>query len=99
MRRIIILLIWISFCSCKTSIQSTTMLSEIEKVVLNVDMHCESCQRKIEKNISWEKGIKELHVDLNNKQVIIKYNPKKTTSHLLKSSIEKLGYNCVIADK
>ena len=32
------------------------------KVTFLVSMHCENCKAKIEKNISWEKGVKDLSV-------------------------------------
>ena len=39
------------------------------EVTFNVNMHCENCKAKIEKNISWEKGVKDLSVNLENKTV------------------------------
>jgi|WetSurMetagenome_2_1015567.scaffolds.fasta_scaffold206098_2 periplasmic mercuric ion binding protein len=63
-----------------------------EKVTFIVSMHCENCKAKIEKNISWEKGVKDLSVDLENKTVSIIYNSQSTTEENLKTAIEKLGY-------
>lgn len=63
-----------------------------EKVTFAVNMYCESCKTKIEKNISWEKGVKDLTVNLEKKTVAIVYNPQKTTAEKLKKAIEKLGY-------
>jgi copper chaperone CopZ len=65
-----------------------------EKVTFVVSMFCENCKIKIEKNISWEKGVKDLTVDLEKKTVTIVYNPQKTTEEKLKMAIEKLGYTC-----
>jgi copper chaperone CopZ len=65
-----------------------------EKVTFTVDMYCENCKAKIEKNISWEKGVKDLTVNLEKKTVTIVYNPQKTTEKKLKKAIEKLGYTC-----
>ncbi|MDR0567474.1 MAG: heavy-metal-associated domain-containing protein [Prevotellaceae bacterium] len=63
-----------------------------EKVTFAVNMYCENCKTKIEKNISWEKGVKDLAVNLEMKTVDIVYNPQKTTEENLKKAIEKLGY-------
>jgi copper chaperone CopZ len=63
-----------------------------EKVTFSVNMYCESCKAKIEKNVSWEKGVKDLTVNLEKKTVSIVYNPQKTTEEKLKKAIEKLGY-------
>jgi copper chaperone CopZ len=65
-----------------------------EDVTFDVNMFCENCKAKIEKNISWEKGVKDLTVDLEKKTVKIVYDPKKTTEEKLKKAVEKLGYTC-----
>ncbi|MDR2622023.1 MAG: heavy-metal-associated domain-containing protein [Dysgonamonadaceae bacterium] len=65
-----------------------------EEVTFIVNMYCENCKAKIEKNISWEKGVKDLTVNLEKKTVTIVYNPQKTTEENLKKAIEKLGYTC-----
>jgi copper chaperone CopZ len=57
-------------------------------------MQCHNCKAKIEKNIPWEKGVKDLQVDLEEKTVTIIYNPQKTTEEKLQKAIEKLGFIC-----
>jgi copper chaperone CopZ len=68
-----------------------------EVVTFIVGMYCENCKAKIEKNISWEKGVKDLRVDLEKKTVTIIYNPKQTTEEVLQKAIEKLDYSCDLA--
>ncbi|MFT4071253.1 MAG: heavy metal-associated domain-containing protein [Dysgonamonadaceae bacterium] len=63
-------------------------------VTFVVNMVCENCKAKIQKNISWEKGVKDLKVNLEEKTVSIRFNPEKTTEEKLKQAIEKLGYSC-----
>jgi copper chaperone CopZ len=67
-----------------------------EKVTFAVNMHCENCKARIEKNISWEKGVKDLTVNLEKKTVALIYDPRKTTEEKLKKAIEKLGFTCEI---
>jgi copper chaperone CopZ len=69
-----------------------------ERVTFAVDMYCENCKAKIVKNISWEKGVKDLTVSLEKKTVTIVYHPGKTAEATLKQAIEKLGYSCERAD-
>lgn len=67
-------------------LMSCTMVfakSEKKVVVFDVDLHCQGCVAKIEKNIAFEKGVKDLVCDLEKKQVTITYDPEKT-------SVEKL---------
>ncbi len=67
-----------------------------EKVTFLVSMHCENCKAKIEKNISWEKGVKDLSVDLDKKTVAITYNTQNTTEEKLKDAIVKLGFKAEV---
>ena len=67
-----------------------------ETVVFAVEMHCGSCKKRIENNISFEKGVKDLQADLSAQTVTIKYDKKKTTPETLQQAIIKLGYRCEI---
>jgi len=61
-----------------------------------VSMHCESCKKKIERDIAFEKGVKSITVDLKEKTVTIKYNADKNTDEKLSEAIKKLGYEVKI---
>ena len=65
---------------------------ELKEVTFNVHLHCENCMKKVQENISFEKGVKDLHVCLDDQTVSIKYDAAKTTEDALKTAIEKLGY-------
>ena len=76
--------------------QDKNKKKKTEEVVFLTDIHCENCKKKIEKNISWEKGVKDLRIDLDDKKVTILYDPAKTNPENLQAAIEKLGYACEI---
>ena len=76
--------------------QNKDKKKKMEEVTFLTNLHCENCKKKIEKNISWEKGVKDLHVDLDDKKVTILYDPAKTNPEKLQAAIEKLGYTCEI---
>lgn len=61
---------------------------------------CGSCKSRIEQNMTYVKGVKEVSVNLSSKEVSIDYNPKKTTPEALKIAITKIGYDAddLIAD-
>ncbi len=61
-------------------------------VTFEVSMTCENCQRTIEKNIAWEKGMKDMKVDLEKKQVTLTFDTRKTSEEKLIEAFEKLGY-------
>lgn len=65
---------------------------EVRNVTFLVDIDCANCVRKVQENISFEKGVKGLDVTLEDRTVAIKYDPAKTSEDVLKAAIEKLGY-------
>jgi copper chaperone CopZ len=67
-----------------------------EDVVFLTNIFCDNCKKKIEKNISWEKGVKNLEVNLEKKTVKILYDPQKVGKEKLQEAIERLGYTCEI---
>lgn len=75
-------------------LQAQDKKSDTETVTFDVSLHCSGCKAKIEKNIPWEKGVKDLKVDLEKKQVTITYDPRKTDKTKLKAAIEKLDFTC-----
>ncbi|MDR2774864.1 MAG: heavy-metal-associated domain-containing protein [Tannerella sp.] len=68
------------------------------EVTFSVNMHCENCKARIEKTVTWEKGVKDLDVKLKEKTVRIVFDPRKTTTEKLQKVIENLGYTCEIPD-
>ena len=75
-------------------IKSKTDKKNTVEITFNVGMHCQSCKDRIEKNIPMEKGVKDLKVDLNKKEVTVVYNPVKTTVEKLIKAFQDLGYTC-----
>lgn len=68
-------------------------------VTYNVNMHCDKCVNKIKENISFMKGVEDLKVSLDEKTVVIKYNPAKTDEPTLVKAIEKCGYTAEKVEK
>jgi copper chaperone CopZ len=60
-------------------------------VIFKAELHCKSCKAKIEKNLPFEKGVKDLKVDMVAKTIMIVYNSKKNTELALIAAIEKCG--------
>ena len=68
-------------------------VKKTETVTFKVSMHCKNCVSKITDNISFQKGVEDLKVSLDQKTVTITYNPAKTDEAKLQKAIEKLGYS------
>jgi len=71
----------------------------IKEVKIWAAMHCESCKKKIEREIAFEKGVKSITVDLKEKIVTIKYKADKNSDEKLAEAIKKLGYEVKILKK
>ena len=65
---------------------------ELKEVTFSVHLHCANCVKKVQENISFEKGVKGLHVCLEDQIVYLKYDSAKTSEETLRAAIEKLGY-------
>lgn len=65
---------------------------DIREVTFRVHLHCANCVKKVEENIAFEKGVKDLKVSLEHQTVYIKYDASKTSEENLKKAIVELGY-------
>jgi copper chaperone CopZ len=87
------------FSGLAAQVKNADKKKKTEEVTFSVNMTCENCKAKIERHISWEKGVKDLTVNLEKKQVTIKYDPAKTTEDKLKKAIEALEFTCQKAEE
>lgn len=75
---------------------STTvaLAKDIKTVVVttNPQMHCENCEKKIKKNLRFERGIKDIVTSVPDQTVTIKYDADKTSVAKLIKAFEKFGY-------
>ena len=73
---------------------------DIKTVVLNTapEMHCSSCENKIKSNIKFEKGIKDIQTNLEDKTVTIKYDADKTNVENIIAGFKKIDYVATVAD-
>ena len=72
--------------------KSSKKKAEIKEVVFHVHLHCGSCVKKVQENIAFEKGVKDLKVSLDDQTVTIKYDAAKTSEQTLKAALAKLGF-------
>ncbi|MBI9068853.1 MAG: copper ion binding protein [Salinivirgaceae bacterium] len=79
-----------------TSTTSFSQNKEVKKVMYECDIDCISCKENIMKNIPYEKGIKNISIDLDQKLVTVDFKEGKNTSEGIRKAIEKLGYSSII---
>jgi mercuric ion binding protein len=68
-------------------------------VVFAVSMDCNSCVKKIEGSIPYEKGVKDLKVSLDKKEVTVTFRADKTSTEVLIKAFNKLGYDASIPEE
>ena len=67
---------------------------DIKTVVLTTNpvMHCTNCEQKIKNNIRFEKGIKSIKTNLEDKTVVIEYDADKTNVQNIIEGFKKIKY-------
>jgi copper chaperone CopZ len=75
--------------------KKNSKMSEVKFDVTN--MHGDHCKQRIEKNIPFEKGIKDVAVNLKENTVTVKYDNTKTDAEKIKEAFKQLGYGAEIA--
>jgi len=63
-----------------------------QEVLFSVDVDCPSCQKKIESKLPYEKGVKDMKIDIKKQTIWFLYDTKKTNKENLVKALEKLGY-------
>lgn len=62
------------------------------QVLFSVEIDCASCKQKLESQLPFVKGVKDLKIDIDNQTVWFLYDNRKTNKENLVAALEKLGY-------
>jgi copper chaperone CopZ len=73
----------------------------VVEIKIKTSAVCDMCKERIEKGLIFEKGIKDITLDIETKIATVKYKADKTNPETIKSLISKLGYDAdeILADK
>lgn len=74
---------------------------KVETIKIKTSAVCGMCKDRLEGGLAFEKGIKDVVLDVETKELTIKYNTKSTTPDEIRKKVSKLGYDAddVPADK
>ena len=64
-----------------------------ETITIKTSAECDMCEKKIEKFVALEKGVKKADMNLATKEITVTYNPKKTNPEAIKKAINSIGYD------
>lgn len=56
-------------------------------------MHCASCPKLIEQELSKIEGVKRVNASLQNETIEVKFNPETTTKEEIENQLNKIGYS------
>ena len=98
MKKIVVLLLLMISVFAVTTSSMAQEKKEIKKkkntetLTYWASIDCEACKAKVEKNIAFEKGVKDLNVDLKTKLITVTYRSDKTNPEKLEKAIQDLGF-------
>ena len=74
--------------------------STSDTVSIHTSAQCGTCKKKIEHDLAYVKGVKTAVLDLVTKNVVVVYNPAKTSPQKIREAIARSGYDAdvVLAD-
>jgi copper chaperone CopZ len=62
-------------------------------------MHCESCENKIKKNLRFESGVKKIETSIKEQTVTVTYDATKTDVKKIQAAMKEIGYETkVVSD-
>ena len=72
---------------------------KIATVVFTTDLDCHHCAQKVMKSIPYEKGIKDVVVDVPTKTVTVKFDAAKNSIETLTKAFESIKVKVVKAEE
>lgn len=66
--------------------------NDTKEVKVKTSAICKMCKSRLERNLGLSKGIEEASLNLDNKVMTVRYNPKRTSEQKIKEIISKTGY-------
>jgi len=67
--------------------------SKEKEVTIKTSAQCGMCKERLERNLTLSKGVVGAVLNLNDKVITVKYNPKKTDEAKIKKIITETGYD------
>ncbi len=72
---------------------------EIVKQEFAADIDCAGCAKKVMNTLPYQKGVKDVVVDLNAKKITVKYDTSKCSDDAIVESLAKVDIKASVAKK
>lgn len=91
----------LSFIIFALSFNVALFAKDIKTIVLKTqpEMHCTGCEKKIKDNIRFEKGVKSITTNLDDKTITIEYDADKTNVQNIINGFKKIKYEATEVKK
>lgn len=90
MKKIIVLMMVLFTISFATEVKAQK--NDLKKVCFKSSMDCDHCEKTLTDYLKFEKGVKNLKVDLATNTILIEYKEGKNTDDAFAKAIKKKGY-------
>lgn len=92
MRTLIIIAISLMTISAQAQ-QEPVKVAKGYQVKIKTSAVCKMCKEAIERDLTFEKGVKEVNLDVESKILTVVYNKKRTDPTTLRQRVTKVGYH------
>ena len=98
MKKIIMLCLMavIGFCIGDAMAQKKQV--DLKTTVFQTDVDCENCAKKVDNSIPYQKGVKEVKVDVSTQTVTVTYDKAKTNDEALLKAFKKVKVNAEVKE-
>jgi len=95
-KNLLLSVLLISVLSAFTQETQKKKNKSLETATIKTTAECEQCKDRLEETIAYEKGVKYVNLDLETKELTVKYRSDKNDIHKLRKAVSEIGYD---ADK
>ena len=71
---------------------------DLKTTVFQTDVDCENCAKKVDNSIPYQKGGKEVKVDVSTQTVTVTYDKAKTNDEALLKAFKKVKVNAEVKE-
>lgn len=83
---------WILFCFLMF-LMPPFVIAQTDTLYMKTSAQCGTCKKKIERDMSFEKGVKKVQLDMETRVLMVVYKSEKTTPALLRQAVAGIGYD------
>ncbi|MFI3303374.1 MAG: heavy-metal-associated domain-containing protein [Rikenellaceae bacterium] len=91
----VVAMILCAVTSVEAQSKSKTKEDTVVSVTFKTDIDCPSCEAKIMKVLPYQKGVKDVVVNIKSQTVSVKYDKTKSSESAIKASLMKLDVKVI----